>query len=62
MGLMFVFFGIVIALVGCYKGYHAKGGARGVGMATTQAVVIGSISIFVLDYILTTILLVFAPA
>jgi len=57
-----IFFGIVIALVGCYKGYHAKGGARGVGMATTQAVVIGSISIFVLDYILTTILLVFAPA
>jgi phospholipid/cholesterol/gamma-HCH transport system permease protein len=54
-------FGIVIALVGCYKGYHAAGGARGVGNATTQAVVIGSISIFVLDYVLTTILLMFAP-
>ncbi|MEE8409445.1 MAG: ABC transporter permease [Myxococcota bacterium] len=57
-----VVFGIVIALVGCYKGFYAKGGARGVGVATTQAVVIGSISIFVLDYVMTAILLLFAPA
>ena len=56
-----IVFGIVIALVGCYKGYHASGGARGVGMATTQAVVIGSISVFVLDYVLTSILLIGAP-
>jgi phospholipid/cholesterol/gamma-HCH transport system permease protein len=50
-------FGLVIALVGCYKGFNAKGGARGVGSATTQTVVIGSISIFVLDYVLTSLLL-----
>jgi phospholipid/cholesterol/gamma-HCH transport system permease protein len=56
-----IVFGIVIALVGCYKGYNASGGARGVGMATTQAVVIGSISVFVLDYVLTSILLIGAP-
>ena len=52
-----VVFGIVLTLVGCYKGFNAKGGARGVGVATTQTVVIGSIAIFVLDYILTSILL-----
>jgi len=52
-------FGVLIAVVGCFKGFYAKGGARGVGQATTQAVVIGSISIFVLDYVLTAILLVF---
>lgn len=50
-------FGIVIATIGCYKGYHAHGGARGVGAATTQTVVLASISIFVLDYIMTAILL-----
>lgn len=52
-----VVFGGVMALVGCYKGYNAKNGARGVGDATTQTVVIGSIATFVLDYILTSILL-----
>ena len=57
-----IFFGVLIALIGCYRGFYASGGARGVGNATTQAVVIGSISIFVLDYILTTILLIWAPA
>lgn len=52
-----IVFGFVLSLVGCYKGFNAEGGARGVGMATTNAVVIGSISIFVLDYVLTTLLL-----
>ena len=52
-----IVFGVVIALVGCYKGFHAKGGARGVGVATTQTVVVGSICIFVLDYVLTSIML-----
>ena len=50
-------FGVVIALVGCFKGFNAKGGARGVGDATTQAVFIGSIAVFVLDYVLTAIML-----
>ena len=56
-----IVFGVLIALVGCYKGYMANGGARGVGMATTQAVVIGSISVFIIDYFLTSMLLPFAP-
>jgi phospholipid/cholesterol/gamma-HCH transport system permease protein len=56
-----IVFGLILTLIGCYKGYNASGGARGVGDATTQAVVIGSISIFVLDYVLTAILLSFSP-
>lgn len=56
-----IVFGVVLAVVGCYKGYNASGGARGVGMATTQAVVIGSISIFVLDYLLTSGLMQIEP-
>ncbi|AEH45048.1 protein of unknown function DUF140 [Thermodesulfatator indicus DSM 15286] len=49
-------FGAILATVGCYKGYNARGGAEGVGKATTQAVVISSISILVADYILTSLL------
>jgi len=56
-----IVFGVLLTLIGCYKGFHAKGGARGVGVATTQAVVLGSILIFVLDYVLTAILLAGAP-
>ena len=50
-------FGVVIAVVGCFKGFHAHGGARGVGIATTQTVVVGSVAIFVLDYVLTSLML-----
>lgn len=46
-------FGLVIALVGCYKGFYAKGGAKGVGVATTESVVISSVTILSLDYVLT---------
>ncbi len=49
-------FGSFITLVACHKGYQASGGARGVGMATTQAVVVGSVSIMILDYFLTVIM------
>jgi phospholipid/cholesterol/gamma-HCH transport system permease protein len=46
-------FGFLISLMGCYHGYNSRGGAQGVGDATTQAVVTGSILILVFDYILT---------
>ena len=46
-------FGFIVALMGCYHGYHSKGGAQGVGAATTYAVVSSSILILVFDYILT---------
>ncbi|MFL1463312.1 MlaE family ABC transporter permease [Roseococcus sp. DSY-14] len=46
-------FGFVIALMGCWCGYASRGGAQGVGQATTRAVVWASILILALDYALT---------
>lgn len=46
-------FGFLIALLGCYMGYHSDRGAQGVGRATTNAVVTSSILILVFDYLLT---------
>ena len=46
-------FGFVITLMGCYHGFHSRGGARGVGQATTHAVVSASIPILLFDYVLT---------
>ncbi len=49
-------FGFIIALMGCYNGFHSKGGAQGVGKATTDAVVSASILILAANYILTNLL------
>ena len=46
-------FGFVIALMGCYHGYQSRGGAQGVGAATTNAVVSSSILILVFNYLIT---------
>lgn len=46
-------FGFLVTLMGCYHGYYSKGGAQGVGMATTNAVVSASILILCFNYILT---------
>ncbi|MDX5360841.1 MAG: ABC transporter permease, partial [Alphaproteobacteria bacterium] len=46
-------FGFIIALMGCYQGYHSRGGAQGVGAATTSAVVSASVLILAANYILT---------
>jgi len=48
-------FGFIIALMGCYHGYHSRGGAQGVGAATTNAVVSASILILVANYLITEI-------
>ena len=48
-------FGFIIALMGCYNGYKSKGGAQGVGEATTNAVVSASILILVFNYLITEI-------
>jgi phospholipid/cholesterol/gamma-HCH transport system permease protein len=48
-------FGFIVALMGCYHGYHSKGGAQGVGAATTYAVVSASIMILLSDYLLTAL-------
>jgi phospholipid/cholesterol/gamma-HCH transport system permease protein len=50
-----VVFGFLIALMGSYNGFNSKGGAQGVGAATTNAVVSASILILVANYILTNI-------
>ncbi|HEY0420886.1 MAG TPA: ABC transporter permease [Acetobacteraceae bacterium] len=46
-------FGLIIALMGCFNGYNSRGGAQGVGSATTSAVVGASVLILALDYVLT---------
>lgn len=48
-------FGFLIALMGCYHGYHSRGGAQGVGAATTNAVVSASILILCFNYGLTEV-------
>ncbi|MBX2829263.1 MAG: ABC transporter permease [Flavobacteriaceae bacterium] len=45
------FFGFVIGLVGCYKGYHCKKGTLGVGEASNSAVVYASMLLFIVDFI-----------
>ncbi|MEP9411999.1 MAG: ABC transporter permease [Candidatus Brocadia sp.] len=49
-------FGVLITLISCYKGYYTGYGAEGVSKATTQAVVISSVTILVWDYFMTSIL------
>jgi len=51
-------FGFVISLMGCFNGYRSRGGAQGVGAATTSAVVAASILILALDYVLTQVLFI----
>lgn len=48
-------FGLVISFMGCYQGFNTKGGAQGVGLATTYSVVSSSILILFLNYILTSL-------
>jgi len=45
------FFGAVIGLVGCYKGYHAGKGTASVGVAANSAVVLASLLVIILDVI-----------
>lgn len=46
-------FGAIIPLVSCFFGFRCKGGAEGVGLATTNAVVVASVAIIFFDFILT---------
>ena len=54
-----VIFGYLVSMVGTYNGYNTKGGAKGVGQSTTSAVVIASILIFVADYVVSALLIIF---
>lgn len=49
-------FGLSVVLICCFKGYNATGGAKGVGAATTQAMVSSALSIFILDFIVGILL------
>lgn len=50
-------FGAIITLSACMKGYDARGGAKGVGEATTQAVVLSSVLVLVSDYFLSAVMI-----
>lgn len=50
------FFGLILAVTGCAKGFYTTGGAEGVGRATTSAVVTASLYILLSDFFLTKIL------
>ncbi len=49
-------FGMLIATIGCAKGFHTRGGAEGVGRATTAAVVTGSIAVLIANFFLTKLM------
>jgi len=54
-----VFFGFFIAIIACYQGLNTSGGTEGVGHSTTKAVVYSSILVFVSDFFLTKMFLLF---
>ncbi|MBX5482076.1 MAG: ABC transporter permease [Myxococcaceae bacterium] len=49
-------FGFAVSLISCYRGFNASGGAKGVGKATTEAMVGSALAIFILDYFVGVIL------
>jgi phospholipid/cholesterol/gamma-HCH transport system permease protein len=52
-----VIFGVAITLIACWKGLSTRGGTEGVGRATTETVVIASITTLIADFVLTKLLL-----
>jgi phospholipid/cholesterol/gamma-HCH transport system permease protein len=52
-----IVFGVIIGLISCYKGLNTKGGTVGVGVSTTQAVVVSSITVIIADFFLSKILM-----
>ena len=58
MGLIKPFFlGFVIVTIGCHVGLRTSGGTQGVGRATTNAVVAGSVAVLVVDFFVTKVLI-----
>jgi phospholipid/cholesterol/gamma-HCH transport system permease protein len=54
-------FGFLIGVVGCYKGFFATGGSRGVGLATTSTVVTASVVVLAMDYLITSVWMILFP-
>jgi phospholipid/cholesterol/gamma-HCH transport system permease protein len=61
-GVKAIVFGGALALAACYQGFNIRGGAKEVGLATTRAVVAGSVSVLVLDYFLIDAFHILWPA
>jgi len=58
MGLVkAVVFGLTVALIACYQGYNASGGAKGVGLATMRSVVTSSVAVLIIDFIITDVMI-----
>jgi phospholipid/cholesterol/gamma-HCH transport system permease protein len=55
-----IFFGFILATVGCYQGLKVTGGTQGIGRATTQAVVISSVFILITNFFLAKVMLFLA--
>jgi phospholipid/cholesterol/gamma-HCH transport system permease protein len=51
-----VLFGFLLSVISTYKGYFTRGGAKGLGLATTQSVVYANVTIVIADYILTSLM------
>jgi len=49
-------FGFIISAISCHQGFYASGGARGVGLATTRAVVQSAVSLLIANYIITSLM------
>jgi phospholipid/cholesterol/gamma-HCH transport system permease protein len=54
------FFGFIIGLIGCFKGYNSNKGTEGVGQAANSAVVIASLMVFIIDMIAVQITTLFS--
>jgi phospholipid/cholesterol/gamma-HCH transport system permease protein len=54
-------FGLTLSTAACYQGFNVRGGAKEVGLATTRAVVAGSVSILVSDYFLIDVFQILWP-
>ncbi|HFU76297.1 MAG TPA: ABC transporter permease [Arcobacter sp.] len=52
-----VIFGYIVSSIGTYMGYIASGGAKGVGIATTKAVVFSAVAVFMFNYLISSVFL-----
>jgi phospholipid/cholesterol/gamma-HCH transport system permease protein len=55
-------FGAIIGAIALYKGFNASGGSRGVGLATTSTVVTASVTVLIVDYLITSLWMVIFPS
>lgn len=52
-----IFFGFIIATIGCFYGMNTRGGTQGVGRSTTQAVVVSSVLIIAVDFVISRLMI-----